>query len=76
MLLLQIIGLRQLFTEPYIMTSGGPRNESLTVMLLIYRYAFADGTYGKATALSVMLAVVLGVLSIVYQLVTRKWSSQ
>lgn len=76
MLLLQIIGLGQLFTEPYIMTSGGPRNESLTVMLLIYRYAFADGNYGKATALSVMLAVVLGVLSIVYQLVTRKWSSQ
>ena len=69
-------GLGQLFTEPYIMTSGGPRNQSLTVMLFIYRYAFADGNYGKATALSVMLAVVLGVLSIVYQLVTRKWSSQ
>lgn len=75
MLLLQIINLGQLFTEPYIMTSGGPRNESLTVMLLIYRYAFADGNYGKATALSVMLALVLGVLSLVYQWVTRKWST-
>lgn len=75
MLLLQIINLGQLFTEPYIMTSGGPQNQSLTVMLLIYRYAFADGNYGKATALSVMLAMVLGVISLVYQWVTRKWSS-
>lgn len=74
MLLLQIIGLGQLFTEPYIMTSGGPRNQSITVMLLIYRYAFADGNYGKATALSVMLAVVLGLLSLVYQWMTRRWS--
>ncbi len=74
MLLLQIINLGQLFTEPYIMTSGGPRNESLTVMLLIYRYAFADGNYGKATALSVLLALVLGLLAVVYQWITRKWS--
>lgn len=75
MLLLQIINLAQLFTEPYIMTGGGPRNQTLTVMLLVYRYAFADGNYGKATALSVMLAIVLALLSAVYQLVTRKWSS-
>jgi multiple sugar transport system permease protein len=75
MFLLQIINLGQLFTEPYIMTGGGPRNQTLTVMLLVYRYAFADGNYGKATALSVMLAVVLAIISAVYQLATRKWST-
>lgn len=75
MLLLQIINLAQLFTEPYIMTGGGPRNQTLTIMLLVYRYAFADGNYGKATALSVLLAIVLALLSGVYQLITRKWST-
>lgn len=75
MLLLQIINLAQLFTEPYIMTGGGPKNQTLTIMLLVYRYAFADGNYGKATALSVMLAIALALLSAGYQLLTRKWGS-
>ena len=37
--------------------------------MLIYRYAFQNslgGNYGEATALSVMLALVLAVLSFVY----------
>lgn len=75
MLLLQVINLAQLFTEPYIMTSGGPRNQTLTIMLLVYRYAFADGNYGKATALSVLLALALALLSALYQFATRKWST-
>lgn len=75
MLLMQVINLAQLFTEPYLMTSGGPKNQTLTIMLLVYRYAFADGNYGKATALSVMLAIALALLSALYQFATRKWST-
>lgn len=75
MLLLQILGVAQLFTEPYIMTGGGPKNQTLTIMLLVYRYAFNDGNFGNATALSVMLAIVLAILSAVYQFATRAWST-
>ncbi|WP_116947394.1 carbohydrate ABC transporter permease [Jiangella endophytica] len=75
MLLLQLIGTFQVFTEPYIMTGGGPENRSLTVLLLIYRYAFVSGDYGRATALSLLLALALGVLSAAYLWATRRWSS-
>lgn len=74
MLLLQIIGIFQLFTEPYIMTGGGPENRTVTILMLIYRYAFVSGDYGRATALSLMLAGALAILSAVYLWVTRRWS--
>ena len=49
----------------------------MTVLLLIYRYAFQNslgGDYGEATALSVMLAIFLAVLSFVYFRLTERWS--
>ncbi|QOR71803.1 sugar ABC transporter permease [Ruania alkalisoli] len=75
MLLLQLIGVFQLFTEPYIMTGGGPANRSVTILMLVYRYAFVQGDYGKATALSLLLAIALGLLSALYLGATRRWST-
>ena len=75
MFLLQLIGVLQLFTEPYVMTGGGPENRSVTVLMLIYKYAFVAGDYGRATALSLLLAGALAVLSAVYLWVTRRWST-
>jgi multiple sugar transport system permease protein len=78
-LILQIIGTAQVFLEPYLFTSGGPANSTLTVMLLIYNYAFGNslgGDYGKATALSLMLAGFLAVFSLVYLRATRSWSTR
>jgi multiple sugar transport system permease protein len=75
MLLLQLIGTFQLFTEPYLFTGGGPNNATLTVLLMIYNYAFVNGDFGAATALSVLLAVFLCLLSIGYQFATRKWNT-
>lgn len=75
--ILQIIGTAQVFLEPYLFTDGGPANATITVLLLVYRYAFGQslgGDYGAATALSLMLAVVLAVLSVVYFRLTRSWS--
>ena len=62
-LILQLIATAQIFTEPLLFTGGGPANATLTVLLLIYRYAFQNslgGDYGMAAALSLMLAGVPG----------------
>ncbi|WP_157253410.1 carbohydrate ABC transporter permease [Nonomuraea typhae] len=75
LLLMQLINTMQVFTEPYVFTGGGPENATLTVLLLIFRYAFQDGAYGQAAALSLLLAVVLGILSAVYLRATRSWSA-
>ena len=32
------------------MTAGGPENATISVLMLIYRYAFLDGDYGRAGA--------------------------
>ena len=77
-LILQIIGTAQVFLEPYLFTGGGPANATVTILLLIYRYAFGNslgGDYGEATALSLMLAVFLAVMSLVYFRLTRRWST-
>jgi multiple sugar transport system permease protein len=76
-LILQIIGTAQVFLEPYLFTDGGPDNATLTLLLLVYRYAFQNSTggdYGQATALSLMVAAALAVLSLVYFRATRRWS--
>jgi multiple sugar transport system permease protein len=77
-MILQIIGTAQVFLEPFLFTSGGPANATLTVLLLIYNYAFGNslgGDYGSATALSLMLAAFLALFSLVYLRATRSWSS-
>lgn len=76
-LILQIIGTAQVFLEPFLFTGGGPVSSTTTILLLIYNYAFQNslgGDYGSATALSVLLAVFLAVLSLVYFRLTRSWS--
>jgi multiple sugar transport system permease protein len=75
--ILQIIGTVQVFLEPYLFTGGGPAGATLTILLMIYDYAFGrslGGNYGAATALSVMLAAFLAVLSLVYFKLTSGWS--
>jgi len=77
-LILQLIATAQLFTEPFLFTGGGPANATITVLLLIYHYAFQNslgGDYGMAAALSVMLAVFLGVFTAGYLWLTRSWST-
>lgn len=75
LLLLQIIGTLQLFTEPFLFTSGGPNSATVTILLLVYEYAFESRDYGAASALSVLLAVALAIFSILYYIATRRWST-
>ena len=55
LMLLQIIATMQVFTEPFVITGGGPENSTVTVLYLIYKYAFLYNDFGGACALSVML---------------------
>ena len=78
MLILQIIGTSQVFLEPFLFTAGGPNNATITVLLLIYQYAFGTSLgshYGEATALSLMLAAFLALLSFAYFKLTNRWST-
>lgn len=71
LMLLQIIATMQVFTEPFVITGGGPESATVTVLYLIYKYAFLYNDFGGACALSVMLLVLLGVFSALYLRLTR-----
>ena len=72
MMVLQIIAVSQVFTEPFILTTGGPGNNTLTPVLQIYRTAFENSDFGLASTWSVSLLVVLGTFSVLYVWLTRK----
>lgn len=73
LLILQVIGTMQVFTEPFVLTDGGPVNATETVALLLYRYAFQYGNYGAAGALGLILFVALVALSLLYFRFTRRF---
>jgi multiple sugar transport system permease protein len=56
-LVMNLIWATQLFTEPLMMTGGGPRNATLTYMLYTYRNAFQYNKMGLASAMAWVLFV-------------------
>nr|WP_301281487.1 sugar ABC transporter permease [Anaerocolumna aminovalerica] len=70
LLILQIISVFQIIYEPLVMTNGGPNNASISIMHLVYNYAFRDFNYPMAAALSVMMGIVLIILSGLYFKIT------
>ena len=78
MLILQVIATAQVFLEPFLFTGGGPVGSTTTILLYIYNKAFRNslgGDYGEATAVSVLLAIVLAILSWLYFRLTNRWST-
>lgn len=71
LLVLQIIAVFQILYEPLVMTNGGPNNASISIMQLVYNYAFGRIDYPAAAALSVMICIVLVVLTGLYFKLTK-----
>lgn len=72
MLILQIIAVFQIFYEPLVLTNGGPNNASVSLMQLVYTYAFEKFDYSKASALSVIIFVILLALTFLQGKVTKE----
>jgi multiple sugar transport system permease protein len=63
----------QIFTQSYIMTSGGPNNASLFYVYLMYREGFERNNMGDAAALSWILFLIVSLLGIVLFRWSREW---
>ncbi|OQA02690.1 MAG: putative multiple-sugar transport system permease YteP [Planctomycetes bacterium ADurb.Bin401] len=72
MLVLQIIFVSQVFTEPFILTAGGPANSTRSPVLEIYDTAFNQNNFGIASAWSVSMLVILAAFSILYVFMQKK----
>ena len=66
------IGTLQVFTIPKLMTAGGPNFTSSTLLMMIYDSAFNQFEFGYASALGVVLFLLLGAIAIVQFRLTQQ----
>jgi len=70
--IISTIGGFSLFIEPYIMTGGGPMNNTLSAMLYIYRQAFSFYHMGYAATLGFFFALVVLAVVLIQKKVIEK----
>jgi multiple sugar transport system permease protein len=73
LLILQLIGAFQIFTEPFVMTRGGPANSSLSVVQYIYLSAFRDIRMDKASAMAWFLFVFVFLFTLLQNRLQQRW---
>lgn len=66
----------RIFTEPYILTSGGPGTSSLSVVQYLYESGFTSFQLGYASAIGYVLMLVLLAVSVVYFIELRRQSKE
>jgi multiple sugar transport system permease protein len=59
----QTIGVFQIWETIYMLTSGGPSQSSTSLVFYIYQTAFLAGRYGKASAIGVVLLVLVTIIT-------------
>ena len=62
-MLMSTIGTINLFSEPFILTKGGPANSTLSLGLYLYNQGFMHLNFGYASAISVVLLILTAVMS-------------
>ena len=69
--LLSIITTGQIFTEPYLLTGGGPNGASMTPALLMYQKGIQQGQPDIAAAIGMILVLAVMILSLVSRRITE-----
>jgi multiple sugar transport system permease protein len=72
LLILQVIAVFQILYEPLVMTNGGPNNASISIMQLLFRFAFERFDYPKAAAISVIISIILVILTALYFKINKR----
>jgi multiple sugar transport system permease protein len=69
---LQLISTLRIFSQVYVMTNGGPAGASSSPIFYIYSVAIIRYLFGYASAIGMMLFVVILVVTVVQRLVIRE----
>lgn len=71
--ILQTVGAFQLFTEPFVMTNGGPAQSSMPIVQYIYLNAFRYTRMGKASAIAWFLFIFIFGFTLIQNRMQRRW---
>jgi multiple sugar transport system permease protein len=70
---LNLIGSFQVFTQAFVLTNGGPNNATLTMVLLIYRKAFQNFSFGYASSIAWVLFLIILAFTLVIFRSSNRW---
>lgn len=68
-----IVGVFQIFDEPFILTAGGPGSSTRTVALQIYKTAFTDMKIGYGATISFVLFIMILIITVIQYVGQNKW---
>ncbi len=72
-IVLQIIGSFQVFTEALVITDGGPAGATVVYMLYLYRQAFRSFHMGYGAALGWFLFLIILTLTLIQLALSKRW---
>ena len=72
LIMINLIGAFKIFSPILVLTQGGPNDQTLSMVYLVYRLGFQDFTFGKAAAVSVVLFVIIFVVSLLQKYLGEK----
>jgi multiple sugar transport system permease protein len=75
LLILQIIAVFQILYEPLVMTNSGPNNASISLMHLVFKFAFERFDYPRAASVSVIISIILIILTALYFKISKRQDS-
>lgn len=65
LVIIATIGLMNMFNQPFMLTNGGPRGETTTLMLRLYELGIGGQRYGDASAFGFLIGILVVVISII-----------
>lgn len=63
-IMITVIQAMKLFTQPYVMTKGGPQNSTRTLVYYVYEQGFQKRNFGYACAVAAVFFVIVISLSL------------
>jgi fructooligosaccharide transport system permease protein len=70
-IMITMIQAMKLFTQPYVMTQGGPKNSTKTMVYYIYTQGFQKGNFGYACSVAAVFFVIVVAMSLILQKITN-----
>lgn len=71
-MVMAVINAMQLFDQPFIMTKGGPGTSTTTATMSMYQAGFQNLQFGFASAIAILLLVIIGIVTAVQFVASRK----
>ena len=70
---MSVAGFLQIFAEPYVMTQGGPAQSTVTVLYFMYEEGFKWWNLGQASAVALVLFVLILAVTLVQARIGRRY---